>query len=516
MISTLTFRLFQAYCLSALSVMLAVSAFAGPRLAWSSFLGGSDSDGAVAITIDATGNLIMAGGTLSANFPNTLSSSHQIEEAAIFVSKFSPHGTLLWSTLLGGNGYDTARAVTCDATGNIFVSGTVTSSGLATPGAWRTEIVGKEDAFLAQFTPGGTLQWLTYFGGEGRDAPEHMVIDAQGMIYIAGQSRSSHSLATPGAEQEQHGGGDDGFVACFDSQGMLDWATYLGGRRTDTLFCIASNPLGGVCVAGYSYSDDFPTYASADPCINGGNDAVAAYFTSDGRLTWSTFLGGSDQDELAAIACGASGEIYLAGSTRSDDFPAPLGSNPQNMGEHDGLLLQLSPAGHLLSAQLIGGAQYDYINAIAIKPDGSLVLAGATQSNDFPIAGDSANTLNEYLDLFCLEIDTNGALRSGLRMSGNDVEIIQDMALSPAGSIYMTGFTTSTELPQARGFQSTQQGGDSDAFIMKLESGRFNSLFELAMGWNETQYAGPGDWNGDAQVDAADLLLLLRENISQR
>jgi hypothetical protein len=244
----------------------------GSALEYSTFLGGNDYDFGFGIAVNAEGDAYVTGTTyaiFSSTFPTT-SSAYQTANAGsgdAFVSKLSADGSaLVYSTFLGGSGYDGARGIALDTNGNAYVTGyTLSSAFPITVGAMQTGLDGAEDAFVTKLNKDGSrLEYSTYLGGSGNDAAYGIAVGANGYAYITGYSRSPDFPTTTGAIQAINGSGRVPFVTALDATGRrLAYSTYLGGGNGDGGYGIAVDSNSNAYVTGYTDSSDFPTTPGA-------------------------------------------------------------------------------------------------------------------------------------------------------------------------------------------------------------------------------------------------------------
>ncbi|MBI3000509.1 MAG: SBBP repeat-containing protein [Deltaproteobacteria bacterium] len=307
---------------------------AGNDLIYSTYLGGSGGDIGSDIAVDCSGNTYVTGLTDSTNFPVTAGAVQTTFGGGVdsdaFVTKISPAGdALVYSTYLGGSGYDRGFGIAADCSGNAYVTGFATSTNFPTTvGAFQTTYGGVVvDAFVTKLNPAGSaLVYSTYLGGSGGENGIGIAVDAAGNAYIAGQT-SSTDFPTANPLQATYGGTGDGFVAKLDATGSaLIYSTYLGGSGDDGTFSIAVDPSGNAYVTGNTKSTNFPlTNPIQDTFGGSGNvwgDAFVTKLNSAGNdLIYSTYLGGSDNDVAHGIALDSSGNAYVTGISRSTNFP---------------------------------------------------------------------------------------------------------------------------------------------------------------------------------------------------
>jgi len=330
------------------------------RILQSTYLGGDGEDGANAIAIHpTTGELYVAGWTNSRNFPKTDSgaqrsiSSYNISDA--FVARLNKELTkILQSTYLGGRDRDWANALAIHpTTGEVYVTGVTRSVDFpgTTAGAQEAHRGGDYDAFVAKLSSDLTrLIQSTYLGGNGNDQANALAIHpTTGEIYVAGETESSNFTGTNGGAQAVHGGGrKDAFVARLN-QGLtrILQSTYLGGSDHDLVHALAIHPTTGeIYVAGETYSADFPhTTGGAQRSSGGHSDAFVARLNQGlTRILQSTYLGGSDEDVALTIAIHPkTGDVYVAGKTKSTNFPNTAGgAQASNRGGTDAFVARLS------------------------------------------------------------------------------------------------------------------------------------------------------------------------------
>ncbi len=243
----------------------------------------------------------------------------------VFVTKIQPAGPLAYSTFLGGPQLDHGLAITVGPNGNAYVTGKGGVDFPTTNGAYDRSPNGDLDAFVAQLTSDGSdLVYSTYLGGEGWDEGLGIGVDGNGDAYVTGNGQSPDFPTTAGAWDSQLSGSVDGFVTKLSSDASgLVYSTFLGGSDWDEPDGLAVDDSGRVYVTGHLASSDFPTTDGAfDPTYNGVVEGfVTVVDPSGGDLAYSSYLGGSDWDAGFALAIDTSGAAYITGYTESADFP---------------------------------------------------------------------------------------------------------------------------------------------------------------------------------------------------
>ncbi|RLG89741.1 MAG: hypothetical protein DRO36_07275, partial [Candidatus Hecatellales archaeon] len=269
----------------------------GNNLVYSTYLGGSNYDHCMDVAVDSLGNAYVTGHTISDNFPtlNPYQGRRMGSSYDNFVSKFDPSGNLLYSTYLGGTGYDWARCIAVDGSENVYISGRTMSSDFPTVNPYQGSLNGTVDAFITKFnSTWDTLIFSTYLGGTADEHSNGIVVDSSGCVYITGYTASG-DFPTQNPYQGNNGGGDDSFLAKFNASGdVLLYSTYLGGSDGDIGNGVTIDSSGCVYITGYTASGDFPTQNPYQGTYNGNNDAFVAKF---GFLSPGTYYVMPDGDD---------------------------------------------------------------------------------------------------------------------------------------------------------------------------------------------------------------------------
>ncbi|HUT40604.1 MAG TPA: DUF4347 domain-containing protein, partial [Gammaproteobacteria bacterium] len=323
-----------------------------PILDYTTFLGGTGYDTVEGVAADSAGNVYITGWTGSTDFPTSVGALDQSYGGGsydMYVAKLSPDGsTLLYSTFIGGTGNDTANAIEVDASGNVYVVGSSSSTDIATVNAYQTSLTGTSSAYLFKLnSTGDTLLYASYIGGTGSETGYDLALDGAGRVHIAG-STTSADLPLQNAYDSTLGGTQDAFLATFDlsqsGAGSLVYSSYFGGSGSEDIRSLAVDPNGNIVVVGLTTSTDLSTVNGYQTTLGGGNDAFVARFSSDGStLLYATYLGGSSTDYAEAVAVDGSGNIYVGGRT-DGVFATTAGAFDTSYGASaDGFVTKIDP-----------------------------------------------------------------------------------------------------------------------------------------------------------------------------
>ena len=485
-----------------------------PILIYSTFLGGSNIDGANSIAVAPDKTAFIAGSTFSSDFP--VIHALQPNEGGgpdfpldAFVAKVSSDGsTLLYATYLGGKNKDAANGIAVDNFGNAYVTGyTLSPDFPVSVNSFDTEC-GADGACGATFTggllvsnafvtklnaAGSELIYSTFFGYFENVKGQAITVDPNGSAYLTGLTTANFVPSvvivppklppppfpiTAGAFQPIFGGGStNAFVAKFDATGTnVLYSSYLGGDTEDVGYGIGLDAANNAYVAGLTYSTNFPTTAGAlQAAFGGAGDAFVAKVNTNASgaasLVYSTYLGGAGLDQASGIAVDPAGNAYVAGVTNSAAFGfTPAGVQPTYKGQGDAFVAKLTTTGTLSYFTYLGGTKADAATGVAVDALGNAYVTGSTVSTDFPTAGAVFQPAygGGNADSFVAKIDPAGAtLVYSSFLGGTNTELATGIAVDTDGSAYVTGQTCSEDFPIANPLQSVP-GGNCDAYVSKV------------------------------------------------
>jgi hypothetical protein len=400
------------------------------------------------------------------------------------------------STLVDATGLDSVTAVALAADGSAWVVGSTWATDFpVTPDALQPEPGGGgEDAFLARVSrDGSTLLYATYFGGSAGDRATGVALAADGSVVVCGTT-SSRDLPTEGGFQTAAPGGLlDGWVARFEDGGRrLAYATYVGGSGQDELAALTLAPDGRVVVAGTTLSADVATSAGAfqpapPPAASRGIAFLAEIDPSasgPASLVYATYLGGTaaaggeGPTRANDVAVDAAGRAVVCGATGSRSWPTTAGAVKRDgpiRRRTDGFVTVVDPAASgaagLVYSTYLGGLIDEVCEAVAVAPDGSLLVAGSTTSADFPTTPGAFRTSppsagDVVEEAFVARLDLSGGLVYATYLGGMYLDWATGVAIDAAGRTVVVGWTSSPDFPLARPVEAPEDG--RTAFVTRL------------------------------------------------
>lgn len=411
---------------------------------------------------------------------------------------------LIYSTYLGGSGFDQGYAIATDSLGNAYVTGQTAAIDFpTTPGAFQTNY-GGGDAFVAKLNPAGNaLVYATYITGASGNG---IAVDASGNAYITGEAGSLSFPTTAGAFQTIPMGYDT-FVTKLNASGSgLIYSARFGGNFDDFGRAIALDGNGNAYITGWTICRatvcTFPTVNAFQPNYAGGyNDAFVTKIDSSGSfLVYSTYLGGGKiingtEDWGEGIAVDAAGSAYVTGYTYAPDFPVTAGAFDTTRAGLDAFVTKFTADGTaLVYSTFLGGAGREQGQGIAVDANGNAYVTGVTESFDspftvayegFPVTPGAYQIKGSY-DAFVSKLNPKGsALVYSTYLGGNaGVDRGWAIALDNAGNAYITGDTGSIDFPTINAIQAGYGGGMADAFVTKLNTSGSALVYSTFLGGN--------------------------------
>lgn len=535
---------------------------------WVTYFGEASNNDGIAIDVGPNGDIAVLTIARSTPYPTITGSSlfsniSGLEDAAISV--FASDRSPLWGSFFGGSSQEEPTDVSFNSEGAVYIIGHTSSSSLP-PGTFpaiSSGLRGQRDGFVARFNPDGTeLVWSSFLGGDSRDFAYGIDVNSQDHVFIVGQSEWQQNFPakskTNAYNQAFAGLNPEAYILEFGPENDQMWGSFFGGSKDEAFADIVINDENDdIFILGQSSTQQAagntspcppPTNGTFPDCNPGGvfydthsgssgggllaSDLIIVQFNSAGQLKWSTYLGGTDDDE-AVSSFGANIKLgKIAFQDGSNDILAIIG-NSQSCATFSGhepegyfQLLNFSPIiarfeNRILSSSTCfnhgGGGPY----GIALGPGGNVYIAGATifgppqSSSDFcletsgnviPICPPASGAFfqdddvtdgtingpqaNGGQEIFISAFDGDGTLVYSTLFGGNNGEVVRGLKIE-GDYLYMTGNTTSNEkfpliAPGAPAFFDDEYSGPGrDAFIAQLNISNLpTSLKEQAINEN--------------------------------
>jgi len=408
-----------------------------PTLEWTRLLGSTTTDVANGVAIDSNNNVYITGYTGGSLDGETNAGGNDA-----FLAKYDSAGTKVWTKLLGTSGGDEGRCVAIDSNNNVYITGYVGGSLDGETNA------GSNDAFLAKYDSAGTKLWTKVLGTVTTetnsivDRAYGVSIDSNNNVYITGHTQGS-------LDGETNAGGNDAFLAKYDSAGTKLWTKVLGTSVSDVAYSVAIDSNNNVYITGF-------TGGSLDGETNaGGNDVFLAKYDSAGTKVWTKVLGTVTTDsnsisELAlAVAIDTNNNVYITGYTSGTL------DNQTNTGSNDAFLAKYDSDGTKVWTKLLGTTFPEFALGVAIDSNNNVYITGDTGGS---LDGE---TNAGFRDAFLAKYDSAGT-KVWTKLFGTSAdEFSTSVAIYSNNNVYITGRTSGNLDGE------TNAGGASSAFLSK-------------------------------------------------
>ncbi len=367
----------------------------------------------------------------------------------ILVSKYSNGGRELWTRTIGELGDD--RGVAVEFQNNTLY---VLASSTSKTGIFSAN-VGREDLYLIQMNPSGTITSNTHFGGNKADLPTDLAIAANGDVLI-----SLHSTSTEG-DFDLNKGQSDMWVMRTAAHGDLLWKYNYGGSDEDFTTKIAELPTGEIVFSGHSSSFD------GDMMLNYGDFDLSLFkLNANGAILWEQNYGGLQAEISVDLLIDESEHIFLTGNTQSLSFDIS-----KNAGFSDAWVLEIDPAnGSILWEETHGSEYSDYASALSLNEAGELFLVGTTNA---PVFYGEVSAGNK--DTWLARIDSPESIEHLTLFGGEGYESISKFSLEADGSMIVVGSSNSQEN------LFSDNNGMSDGWLFRFDTKAFNNHSEDAV-----------------------------------
>jgi len=564
----LRFRgLIVAVCIGICATLPAPAQEQDQQSVFATYAGGSQNDQVRGVAIDATGAVIIVGGTPSTDYPVQTNGSGFVFDSSpngswdAFVTKYSSSGTMLWSTMLGGPNYDRAYSVAVDGQNNIYVAGRAGAGFPVTAGAAQTtfrggqansgDSYGEQDGFVCKFSSAGVRLFCSYFGESAGWIVRDVAVDGVGRIYLAaGYKAGSYPPAVASAFLNTPRGGTDAVLASFTTDGsQVRWARYVGGSAADS----HENSVG-IDGAGNPYllftteSSGIATPGAYDTSYAGGQDVAVFKTDAAGAPQWLTYLGGpqNESTETHELAVSATGNVYLAVPTQSSFSSIPNSSQTQRHvygsggGNNDTIVARLSLDGSQLERlTFFGGNDSDRAEGTGVDAAGNFYFTGVTRSTDFPVSSNalqpsSSGSPNAFMVKLSPDLERIYASYVG----GSSSDFGRGAAVGPGGEFCLIGQSDSNDIATQAAAQPTRSGGwdgyvavfaplisadciqdcsacdaDGNGLINGVELAWIGRAFASCSADPSSEWWSAVDFDADGCVNGNDLAVLARPDI---
>lgn len=407
---------------------------------WTRFAGGSGWEVSHGCPVDSNGNVFITGGFFSPNitFGNYLLNNAGSEDA--FVVKYDSNGNVVWAEVIAGPGMEEGLSCATDGPGNIFVTGIF--DGILNLGDTVLNMAGSStDIFFAKYDTNGNVQWAKAIGGNGGERADKCATDIFGNVFITGSFNSD--LIVFGNDTLTRSGGQDMFLAKYDSNGNLLWVKSSEGMNDEIGISCATDKDGNIIVTGY-FNDSSAIFDSITLfCTGWWKDIFLIKYDKNGNLMWAKSASGNETDEVVDCATDNNGNIFICGYYLSDsiNFGGVTLNNPFP-GNGNMFLVKCDKNGNGLWAKTV--AAYSCITDV---------------NNNVFVTGYMGN-------MFIVKYDSSGNTLLNIPGGASGLDMGLSIALDVNENIFVTGSFSSSSV--TLGNDTLTNMGLYDIFLTKI------------------------------------------------
>lgn len=464
-----------------------------PGAASVAVVGGTGDDGAYGTTVDASGNIITVG-----TFAGTVDFDPGVGTVSLtsngglwdgFITKIDSSGNLLWAKSFGGTSQDTPLSVTTDVAGNIYVTGSVSSSVDFDPGAGTATKagIGIVDAFILKLDSSGNYAWAHRFGAASKVTQSQSVAaDASGNVFFAGAFQGTtnfepDSNANPYPKNLTSGGDRDIYVMSLNTAGTFRWAVAASGPDMDIAQAVSLDSSGNVFVAGY-FKGTVDFGGGQGTSINvtsaGGEDAFIWKLNSTGAVQWARAAGGLGDESALAVDVDSSGNVVASGyfDDGADFDPDSSATAVLNVNAYSSAFVwKLSSAGTYSWAKAIdgdgtSGRAWSY--GVVTDSSGNVYSTGYfSGTSDFHPSGTAQLVSAGDYEVYVWKLSSSGTYVWARSISGTGTDYGRSIAVNSSGDVFAAGnFQQTANFDVSGGVASKTSAGGTDVFVLKIDS----------------------------------------------
>lgn len=414
-----------------------------------------------------------------------------------------------FSTYLGGSGDERGVSANLyflgdnavDSEGNIIVVGRSASDDFPVLNPYQETRNGGIDVIISKFYPNGTLNFSTYFGGNGNEWATGVALDSDDNIVFAGTTGSTNfPIKDPyqGVLKGGYEGGYDSYVAKLSKDGQsLLYSTFFGGTGSDWCYEMNVDNNDRIAITGTTQSSNLPLLNAYQSTITGGLEAYVTVFEADGQsLAYSTYIGSFSNDHGRGLDFDVDGNLYVTGVIGDSSHGTNGVFQPNAAGYTEAYLAKFGTSGDLEFFTYLGGSAIDRANDLRIDSSGNILITGYTYSSDFPLRKAAQKEIGGWKDVFISKFDALGQkLIYSTYYGGEDIDGGYAITCDSEGNAIVTGNTRSPDFVTT--YASNENVEDETGFLLKFNP-KGRCIFSTFLGGSNTDIGVGISWHSNS------------------
>jgi Secretion system C-terminal sorting domain len=403
-----------------------------PPIQWQKSLGGNDMEGYSSIAQTSDGGSIVASTTLSLTISGN-KTENNVGLADIWVVKLDANGAIQWQNVIGGNNHELVHDIKQTTDGGYIIAGDSQSqiSGDKTEPNRGVGGYGNSDYWIVKLDANGAVQWDKSYGGTASDEAHVVEQTADGGFIVGGDSRSPIS----GDKTEVSSNFTDFWVLKLNAAGAIQWQKTIGSNGYDSFTSLKSTIDGGFILGGFTFEGGLETGFTR----YGAHDYWVVKIDATGNIQWNKTYGGKDEEFLHALEQTPDGGYLLAGYSNSPISGVKTQVRKGNYGDY--WVIKTDASGTIQWQNTYGGNSMDYLRSLVKTNDGGFLLGGYSFSTP---SFDKASANNGSADFWVVKINATGNLQWEKTIGGDGDDIPESMNVLADGTILLAGSTEST------------------------------------------------------------------------
>jgi PKD-like domain/GEVED domain/Secretion system C-terminal sorting domain/Beta-propeller repeat len=433
---------------------------------WVKSAGGTGVEYGYSTAADASGNVYVVGTFSSSTITFGVTTFTNAGGSDMYIVKYDANGNVLWALNAGTAGTEIPQAVAVDASGNAYVTGYFNTTGIAF-GSTTLTTTGGTDIFTVKYNAAGSVAWAKNAGGASTDYGRNIAVDASSNVYVSGQFNSA--AITVGTTTVSTVGSYDGFVLKYNSAGTPQWIKSFGGTSTESATAVTTDASGNVYATGWFYSASVTIGASTYTNAGSGyGDALTLKFDAAGVLVWSRYAGGTLDDIPYGIVCDANNFVYITGNFTSPTLSFS-GSTLTNSGSNtnDIFITKYNSSGTIQWTRNSTGTNDEYSYGIDVDVNNNIYIAGQSYSATTAFGAQSVTQIGGS-DIVIAKYNSAGTAQWARIGGGASTDYAYDVSIDGLGNTYVAGQIFSA--PATFGSYSASSAGSYDMFVAKINT----------------------------------------------
>lgn len=358
---------------------------ASGNVLWANSAGGNNWDQGNSVVTDVSGNVFVTGYFESPviTFGTTSLANSGMTTSDVFIVKYDSSGNFLWAQSAGGIYFEAGCSIATDISGNLYITGFFESPAITfgTTTLTKAGISNTRDIFIVKYDAGGNVLWAKGEGTISSEGSYSIATDLNNNVFVTGYFSGNTITFGTTTLTNINAGFEDVFIVKYDAGGNVLWAKREGGTSEDEGYCIVTDGIGNVFIAGYFYSPNI-TFGTTTLFNAGYADIFIVKYDAAGNVIWARGAGGNDDDLGYSISTDPSGNVFMTGLFLSPSINFGTSNLVNTSASYaDAFIVKYDASGNAPWAIRVGSAHWEQGNGVATDVNGNVFISGFFSSD---------------------------------------------------------------------------------------------------------------------------------------